>query len=151
MIIRAATANDIEGILMLGEAMFKESQFAQYDFDKDKVTDQLHSLIDQEDSLLLIATQEDELLAGFAAKYSEHWFGKCMVSFDILFFIAPKSRGSIVAKRLITKYIEWAKVKQVDEILLGNSTGGSTESTDRFFQLMGFHRIGGNYRLANGS
>lgn len=151
MKVREATPDDIEGILMLGEAMFKESQFSMYDFDKNKVTDQLHSLIDEEDSLLLIATQENELLAGFAAKYSEHWFGKCMVSYDILFFIAPKSRGSIVAKRMITKYIEWAKNKQVDEILIGNSTGGNTESTDRFFQLMGFQRIGGNFRLSNGS
>lgn len=146
MIVRDAKLDDINGLVLLGEQMFKESQFAQYDFDSDKVKEALYNLITDSNGIVLIAENDKELLAGFAAKFSDHWFGKCKISFDIAFFISPQVRGSIISKRIVKTYIARAKAKGVEEILLGNSTGNNLKSSERFFMLMGFDRIGGNYR-----
>ena len=146
MVVRDAKLDDINGIILLGEQMFKESQFAKYDFDKDKVREMLYDLIDYSSGIVLIAENDTELLAGFAAKYSDHWFAKCRVSFDIAFFITPQVRSSMISKRIIKTYITRAKAEGVDEILLGDCSGNNQETNDKFFMLMGFNRIGGNYR-----
>ena len=76
MVVRDAKLDDINGLILLGEQMFKESQFSQYDFDKDKVRAMLYDLIDHSSGIVLIAENDTELLAGFAAMYSDHWFAK---------------------------------------------------------------------------
>ena len=146
MVVRDAKLNDINGLILLGEQMFKESQFSQYDFDKDKVRAMLYDLIDHSSGIVLIAENDTELLAGFAAMYSDHWFAKCRVSYDIAFFITPQVRSPMVSKRIIKTYIKRAKAEGVDEILLGDSSGYNQETNAKFFMLMGFNRIGGNYR-----
>ena len=146
MVVRDAILDDINGLILLGEQMFKESQFAKYDFDKDKVEEMLYDLIGHSNGIVLIAEKNSELLAGFAARYDDHWFAKCRVSFDIAFFIAPQVRNSIVSKRIIKTYITRAKAEGVDEILLGDPSGNNLDTNDKFFMLMGFNRIGVNYR-----
>ena len=89
---------------------------------------------------------DTELLAGFAARYSDHWFAKCRISFDIAFFIAHQVRSSMISKRIIKTYITRAKAEAVDEILLGDASGKNQETNEKFFMLMGFNRIGGSYR-----
>lgn len=151
MLIRDATLDDISGLIFLGEEMFKESQFAHYDFDHQKVIDTIYTLIDSSNGIVLVAESNGELVAGFAAQFSEHWFGKCIVSYDMAFFIAPQVRGSLAASQILKAYIERAKAEGVNEILIGNSTGFNSEATEQFFMLMGFTRIGGNFRLTNGT
>ena len=146
MVVRDAKPDDINGLILLGEQMFKESQFAKYDFDKDKVREMLYDLIGHSNGIVLIAENDSELLAGFAARYDDHWFAKCRVSFDIAFFIAPQVRNSMVSKRIIKTYITRAKAEGVDEILLGDPSVNNQETNDKFFMLMGFNRIGVNYR-----
>lgn len=148
MLIRDALPEDVPGIVLLGEEMFKQSQFARYDFDYQKVTDTIYRLIEDPDGIALVAENSSELMAGFAAQFSEHWFGKCRVSYDMAFFIAPCVRGSMVAARIVRAYIERARAAGIDEVLIGNSTGSHAEATERFFTLMGFDRIGGNFRFA---
>lgn len=146
MIVRDAKLDDINGLILLGEQMFKESQFAKYDFDKDKVEEMLYDLIDHSSGIVLIAEKGTELLAGFAARYDDHWFAKCRVSFDIAFFIAPQVRNSLISKRIIKTYISRAKAEGVDEILLGDPSGDNQETNDKFIMLMGFNRFGVSYR-----
>lgn len=146
MLIRDATREDINGLVMLGEQMFQESQFARYDFDRQKVTNTIHDLIEDSNGIALVAEDQGELLAGFVGQISEHWFGKCRVSFDMAFFIAPKARGTLLAARLVKAYIRRARAGGAQEVLVGNSTGSNTEATEHFFERMGFVRVGGNFR-----
>ncbi|NNE64209.1 MAG: GNAT family N-acetyltransferase [Gammaproteobacteria bacterium] len=147
MVVRDAILDDINGLILLGEQMFKESQFAKYDFDQDKVKEMLYDLIAHSSGIVLVAENNSSLLAGFAARYDDHWFAKCRVSFDIAFFIAPQVRNSMVSKRIIKTYITRAKAEGVDEILLGDPSGNNRETNDKFFMLMGFNRIGASYRF----
>lgn len=62
---------------------------------------------------------------------------------DLIFYVRDSSKSDGV--RLAKKYIEWAQ--DCDIINLTISFGGDFERTERFYEKLGFCRIGGKYQL----
>lgn len=146
MSIRNATLSDIPSILELSEAMHRESRFKLFDYDKEKVTQLLTTLINNEYGIVIVV-DDDGILGGIMGIVSEHYFGRDKMASDLALFVQQDSRGTKIAIKLIKEYIVQATAKGAVDICISNTTGYEPESVGRFYQMLGFNRVGGNYCL----
>ncbi len=149
MKIRDAVLGDVQGLVWLGQLLQKESQYAQYNYNKEKSIAILEWLIKTPDGIVFIAEKEGELMGGFVGCVVSHWFSDCTVSFDYALFVKPEKRGTMLGARLIKRYIEKAKKLGVDEVLIGYLTAirpDNIQMLERLYEKLGFERQGGKYR-----
>lgn len=146
--IRPATITDIPRLLVLGEAMHRESpKFSAAAWSAGKVGELLESLILDPDGLVLVAEVDGELVGGFLGVISEHFFSHDRFAQDFALFVASDRRGAYAGKRLLEGFKAWAQAKGVPAEL-GISTMVNVEQTGRLFEACGFERYGYLYREA---
>ena len=110
--LRHATYDDLDLLMEIAEAMHAESpRFSRLSFSPKKVLAFYITLIDQPDSLLLVAERDGVIAGGVAAFVCPHWFSDDVVANEYGVFILPEYRGGMTAARLVRGYIEWAKEK----------------------------------------
>lgn len=146
MSIRDATLSDISSILELSEAMHQESRFKVFSYDKEKMRALITTLITN-DYGIVIVMDDNGIVGGIMAIVSEHYFGRDKMASDLALFVWQDSRSTKVAMKLIKEYIIQAKEKDAVDICISNTTGYKSESVGRFYQMLGFNRVGGNYCL----
>jgi GNAT superfamily N-acetyltransferase len=139
-IIRPATYDDLDMLLLIAKAMQEESpRFSRMTFSQRKMLQLFINLIDSENGLVLVAEVEGEIVGGFAGMVIEHFFTDDLVANDIGLFLIPNARGGTLAARLIKQYIAWAKTK-TEFIQLGISTGVHMEKTAELYQALGLQQ-----------
>lgn len=144
--LRTATAQDIPEIVELGRMMHFESRYSHLDFSPKKFADLLEAVIPQ--GLTFLVEDGCRIVGLFVGLAAEHFFGHDMSSYDFLTYVIPERRGRI--GYLLTKeYIRRAKALKVKDICIGISTGIDIDTTGRFYERLGFSRIGGSYSMEN--
>lgn len=141
--IRRAVAADLEALVVLARRMHEESRFRIYRFAQQKVRDMLQGLIDSPDTaLVLVAIDRNTgvVIGGIAAMCVEQWFSDQKVAQDLALFIEPERRGGLLAARLITEFMTWARSMGALTGELGVNTGVHTERTAALFERMGMAR-----------
>lgn len=139
--IRLATSKDIDRIAELGRELHQSSEFKNLNFDIDKVKNILHN----ENVLMLVAEISGEVIGYFCGVVTDTFFGNDLIAYDVSVFITPKHRGW-AAVELIKHYRAWAEELGCKQINLGISTG-TNERISRFYELMGFPRVGFQHRI----
>jgi len=142
MIIRQAKKEDVQVIEKLGQSMHQESQQRQYNYDSLKVQLQIHKLIEYDYGIALVAEQDNKIVGGFLGGVFQHYYGNDIQAFDYALFVDPSYRNTLTGYRLIKAYIDEAKKKQADEIMLANSTGVDQEVVAKLIQKAGFEKQG---------
>lgn len=148
--LRNATREDIPAMLALGELMHKESIYAGYEYNKEKVSNLISWLIDSPKGIVFVSEQDGVIQGGFMGSIDEHWFGTEPVANDYALFLAPEHRKGRLAVRLISEYIQQAKAKGAVQIMLANSTGVQIEGVARLYEAMGFEKRGYVYEFKRG-
>ncbi|MGX6570430.1 N-acetyltransferase domain-containing protein [Cupriavidus necator] len=139
--IRTATLEDLPEVLALGEMLHAESpRWSRLSFNRTKVLALMQHLVESPDGLLLVAESKGEVLGGIAALSFSHWSSDDLVAEEISFFLHPKIRGSFAATRLICAMQAWARIRGAKSLIVGASTGISTEDTARLYERLGFRR-----------
>ncbi len=59
--------------------------------------------------------------------------------------VLPEARMGGYAVRLLRAFEQWAKNRKVIEISLGVNSGVDLDTTGRFFQKMGYLKVGENF------
>lgn len=73
------------------------------------------------------------------------WFNsELKTSSDLVFYVRERCKSE--GYRLAKEYIKWAK-EHVDWVCLSISFGGDIERTEKFYEKLGFVRMGGTYLL----
>lgn len=139
--IRQATEEDLEKIVMLGAEMHAESRFSVLAYDRDKVAGLLSHLL-ATDQFVQVIERDGVLVGGFAGFVTEHWASKDLVSYDCGLFISPGYRGGGDAARLILRFKEWAVSRGAKMVTLSVNTGVHPERTARLMEAVGFDQIG---------
>lgn len=145
--IRPATHDDIDRLVILGEEMHVESRFARLPLDVDKVKALFAHLIESPDGLLIVADKDGEVIGGFAGYVSEHYFARTKVAADFGLFISRQDRGGMTAARLLKAYATWAKERGAVMIQAGITTGVHVEESTRLYQALGFRQVGALFEL----
>lgn len=142
MQIRNAELKDVIQIVNLAHEMHQETQFNQYDFDAVKLAEYVHTLIESDWGIALVAEHENEIVGGFIGAVWPHFFGNSRQAVDFGMFMMKEKRGGLTGYRLLKAYIKAAKEKNADEIVIANSTGVDREAVARLFEKVGFNHVG---------
>lgn len=145
--IRPATHDDIDRLVILGEEMHVESRFARLPLDVDKVRALFAHLIESQDGLLLVSEKDGEIIGGFAGYVAEHYFSRTKVACDFGLFIAHEHRGGMSAPRLMKAYAAWAKEHGAKMIQAGITTGVHVDESSRLYQALGYRQVGALFEL----
>lgn len=144
--LRTATEDDIPEIVRVGRIMHFESRYSRMDYNPEKVADLLRTIIPQ--GLTFMAEDEGETVGMFLGFATEHFFGNDLASYDLVAYTLPERRGRI-GVLLIREYVRRAKALNVKDICIGVTTGIDSERTSRFYEKLGFSRVGGSFVMEN--
>lgn len=146
--IRNAEQEDIATLVELSYVMFKESQFAQYQFNPMKMEALWANMINAPTvGICLVAEVDGEVVGGFLGAVTEHFFGDCTYAADMGLFVHPDHRKGKVGILLLQGYLAAAKALDADEIVIGNSTGLEFERIAALFESVGFRKYGYVFRM----
>lgn len=139
MTVRRATKDDINDLLLMGEALRYESPtYRIKSFCHKKIESFLNEAMDNPNCLVLIAESGGES-AGYFIGGANHDFASFDVTaFDLSFYVLPDKRKGGTAVKLMKAFEAWAKEIGARYIRVGISTGIHTEKTSQFYQLLGF-------------
>lgn len=151
--IRPATFDDLNTLVLMGETLHKESpRWSRISYSRAKVADMLARLVAQPWGLLLVAEQDGEIIGAIAAMALPHWASDDILVEELSFFMKPEHRGSLAAARLICSFKKWAELKGGVWAHAGTSTGVEAERTAKLYERLGFTRCAiGLEALINGN
>lgn len=141
--IRNATKDDLDDLIVLGREMHQESRFSVMNFSEEKVRTILGNLIDDPNGCLLVSEVDGVVIGGFAGFIAEHYFSTDRLATDLALFINRADRGGMSAARLLRAFVKWAKQNGASLIQVGVTTGVHLEQTTKLYNALGFKTVGG--------
>jgi GNAT superfamily N-acetyltransferase len=147
MLIRPAKNEDTDMLLNMIFRLYDEGAYAFLPFDHDKVKHLIHTSIDNPQTRCIFVAEEGNTIAGLFIGYlTDYIICDEKLACDVLLFVDKKYRGTTAAMRLIKEFRKWANAHHAREVCLGISTDIDAESTGKFYERMGFTRVGGIYK-----
>jgi len=146
MRVYEAPREEIPALVVMAEAMHGEGDFAHLPFNTDKLAHNALGWLKNPDYLILSASSNDEIIGMFVGHLTRYIFADAKMAHDIALYVKPEKRGSSAAVRLIDAYRLWAMGAGASEVCIGQATNVDTEKSRRFFERMGFHHVGGNFK-----
>lgn len=147
MLIRNLTDIDISEVVTMAYAMASESpEYQDFEFSVDKFGDLLEVVLIDPDKLCLVMEDEGKLVGMMIGVVMPHFFSGDRLALDLLVYVAPKYRGRCAGRQLLSRYVAWAKGRDVKQIRLGTTTGIEVERTAKLFGRCGFREIGRVFR-----
>ena len=143
--IRNATLDDIPEALELAREMHQESRAAKFDFSEYRVATLLEQLITGDDGIVLVNEVNNRINGGLIAQVFTQYWGYTKSSQDLALFLTKEARGGIVYLKFIKEYVRQAKLKGVEDILIGVTSGINTDMVDSLYKYAGFLPIGNVY------
>lgn len=138
--VREATVADLPHLLDLGRRMHAESRYRDYPYSEPKLRGLWSHLIADEDGIVLLSPHG--MLFGAVEEY---WFSTVRYAAEFVLYVEPEHRKGFEAVRLIHAYEAAARALGAADVHLQNTTGVDVAMTERFFERMGYDRIGGNF------
>jgi len=141
LIVRPFIHDDIEEVLELFRGMHRESWYRDYDFDDGKVR-QLFEIALTDDGFFAeimvhpILGACGYLFGGMQA----HYFGNDTYACDFGLYVHPDCRGTLVFRKMLRHFENWALANGCKEIVMGVSSGIKDVRVTRFYEMMGYHK-----------
>jgi GNAT superfamily N-acetyltransferase len=148
--IRPASFLDIPSIINLGNRYVEEEvkKVAHHCavWDAETSAHFLCQSLTSSDMFLWVAVDDGELV-GFlwAATHPMAPWNPAMVASDMLFYVVPEKRGSLIGMRLVKEYKAWAESMACVEVRLSIASGINEERVGRMFNRLGFETFGTVY------
>lgn len=143
---RPATRDDLEALAILLRAFHNESPMRHVAIDEAKGRQFLEQCINNPGRACIVydSGSVDGVIIGYAAEY---YFSKEKAAWDLVVYVRPERRGSLVAYRLISAFREWAKSAGAQTLWLGTAAGVDPNVTRKFYRGIGMEEVGAIYRL----
>ena len=129
----------------MGKAMQCESRYRHLSWNERKVETLFRKVLLSPNGIFLVSENKIGLTGFLFGFVTEYYFGDDKYAFEYVLYVKPEHRNSRYAVELTKGYIEQAKLLGAKEIHIENTTLVETELTEKFFERMGFCRIGGNF------
>lgn len=146
MIVYTPTSKDIPELAKLGKVLFQESYYGKYYQDKDGILNFLKMVITDKNSLIICIKKDGKIIGLLLAGITKPWYGMFNMAIEHILYVDPFQRNTYAGAMMIKHFIKWSKHKNVDEIIIDNSTGIKTEKVGKFFEHFGFEKFGGIYK-----
>ncbi len=137
--IRPMAAQDIPFLIALGAEMHNESQYANLDFDPQKLFALGEAMLESPDLWLALVVELDSKIVGFCFGFvTPHFFGNDLTSGDLAIYISPEHRKGSTGVSLVKQYDAWCVKMGVKEPLLGVSSGIAPDRVGRLYERLGY-------------
>ena len=147
LVVRRMRAEDVDGMVLLGQAMHGESAFSERVFSSEKLGSLLHHYVNTPEHCFgAVAYIGPDMVGMFAGYTTDYFFGPELVACDLFWYVSPAHRGSRAGLKLLRSFESWAKSRGVSEISAGVSTAVAFERTGALLQRLGYTQVGGNYK-----
>ena len=147
MRIRPPVVEDIEALVEMGLRMHSEGAYAFLPYERDKVSRLVRSYVDDSVTQCGLVAEVDRTLVGMLGGYlTEYFFCSEVVACDMVLFVDQPYRRGQAAVRLVRAFRDWALGRGARELCLAISTNVNVEDTGRFYERLGFTRVGGIYK-----
>ena len=140
--IREATHEDLIPIVSMAVAMSKESARDYIQVNEFKVLSLLAHALGDDSHMLLVYEKGGESCGFLLANITPYFFGDELVAQEKTLYIKPECRGGSAAFKLIKSYVNWAKKKEVKEIIIGVHTGINQDLVEKLYKKAGFEQMG---------
>jgi GNAT superfamily N-acetyltransferase len=143
MNIRLAKPDDMPAVFELAERGYRESRYNRYPLRPEKFQNLADLAEAEPDSVLCVVAEETGIIGMLCAIVTEHYFADMVYATNLALYVDPDSRGKLVAPKMIRGFERAARVRGVDEIMLGATFGVESDRTLRLFNALGYETIGG--------
>lgn len=134
------TDHSISDVEMLLSKFIDESVFDGF-----VSKDGIKKILDNKSFFTVVAYKIKPIGIFIGVKYEHPIFKGAFLCDDLLMYVDKDNRGGMTAARFVKMYESWAKDVGVKYVRLGNSTGiGDIEKVSKFYERMGFKRVGFN-------
>jgi L-amino acid N-acyltransferase YncA len=150
MRIRFATVEDVPIIVELGRSYHEATHFRSFDYQPDKVMENMRALIEGKRGTHCFFVAEDtpgQLIGGLIGCVENHLFSDQPVASILFYYVHPERRMNGAGMRLLAAFRRWAENRDALELCVGVNSGIQLKRVDRFLMRMGFRLTGGNYAL----
>lgn len=150
--IRPASFLDIPEIINLGDKYVEEEvkvvAHHSASWNAEQSAANLCASLIREDLFLWVAVDEGQIVGFLWAGYQDlaPWT-PVRVASDILFYMVPEKRGTLLGMRLIKAYKQWAFEKGCAEVRMSIASGINEERVGRMYRRLGFETFGTVYNL----
>lgn len=143
---RAATLADLESLVALGRAFHGESTYRAGPFEPERVRSAFQNAIAHAPHRCVLVATDGETRAGMLAGHLDRrlWCAEA-IAFDTVFYVDPRHRNGVAARRLIDAFRAWARSKGARELCLAVTSGIRSDRTDVFLRRLGFEVAGRVY------
>jgi GNAT superfamily N-acetyltransferase len=156
MKIRFATLDDVPAFVELGRRFHAMTRFAEYDYNTERVAQQLRAVIEVGQSrhgthcFFVAESTQGEAVGGLIGCIERHFFSDMPIASIVHYDVLPERRMGGAGLRLLTAFRKWAENRGAIEINAGVNSGIDLDKMDRFLRKLGFEQTGGNYALVLG-
>lgn len=141
--VRPAEPRDELAILAMLTAMHGEGVYRTIPLDRAKLTAFLTYAREDARHCILVYEAADGVIDGcYIGHLNSYFFSNEVGAWDLIFYVRPARRGSIVAMRLWQAFRAWAKANGARTIWPGGSTGVAPERTARFYRGVDLQPVG---------
>lgn len=145
--IRQANELDIPRLAVLAQAYSEEAKnHSNFPYDADYAVANVATAMLSDCNCLLVAVSSGQVVGFIWAMMTSLPWSRSPIVFDNIFYVSPEHRGTFIACHLLKKYERWAKNKGAVECCLSLASGITEDRTGRFYEAMGYRRIGSNFR-----
>lgn len=117
--VRFAVQEDLPDLVELAQAAHLESRLAWIPFRAHRLWQTLEQRIGNSQHCVIVAFNTSQELVGFLHGQTERYdFASASLARLKYWYLSPKQRGSLVAMQMFTGFQQWAKEKQVIEIVI---------------------------------
>lgn len=141
--VRPATAADDTELRLLLTRLHHESVYRALSLSEPKLAQFLREVRSREDQVSLVYEGADGSLDGcYIGHVSAHFFSNDLSAYDLIFYVRPERRGSIIACRLWKAFHAWAKERGAKSIWPGVSTGIDPARAASFYRRLNLVEVG---------
>ncbi|MEK0324086.1 MAG: hypothetical protein QQN63_00125 [Nitrosopumilus sp.] len=135
--VRLATLEDLNDLVVLGEASFRSGGLNDYyEYDIDTAIQEFTSMVESTAKILIVLVTSEGVKGMFGAVAINALFGKGIVTYEQYIYIDEKYRGGYVMKRFMTAYAHWGK--ELGAVMQGVCSIKEHEKLERFYGLFGY-------------
>lgn len=142
---RFAEHEDVPEIIGLLGEMHRESRFAEYPLDTEKLSVMVHRVIEHIDGACIVAADSDSFAGVLIGGVAEFFFSRARHAEAQIIYVLPGRRGGWAAIRMENVFRQWAGNTDAVEVSAGDSASVPGTSMDAFYTRIGYQALGRNY------
>lgn len=146
MIRRAVSLDVLALTTLLPKYQPETSNHTLFPVDIDHAVQRVMQAIADPESCVLVAVQGTELVGFLYAVATTFFWSSTPVAIDQLLYVSPECRGVAHGARLIKRYEEWCRSKDIKEARMTIASGITEDRTRKLYLALGYEPLGYMYR-----